>query len=283
MLGLDETPHFVPGPLLASGSTAEVHLAMYGTTGQVYVLKKARPGFEACLEREANILKRLGAWERTGGIAHLVCILHNDGTLVLDYAEGPTLAEVVNSYCRPVPEAFALSIARQLLQTLAEIHSQGITHGDIKPDNIVVSNGQPTLLDFGAARFIGEEEEESTEKGEKLCGCPLFLPPETLYGDANPSTPAGDIWACGIVLCFLLAGKAPCSVTEVLEGAYKGHRSIRHLLGFLSSTSRSTRRLIRAMLNPNPTYRPSAKALLKYSALHSKIENRGAPLEVQQR
>jgi serine/threonine protein kinase len=73
--------------------------------------------------------------------------------IVLEYVDGPPLDEVVEE--EPLDPASTAMLATSLLSALTAVHRRNIAHIDIKPENVVVRDGRPVLLDFGSARVIG--------------------------------------------------------------------------------------------------------------------------------
>ena len=89
----------------------------------------------------------------------------------------------------------------QALQALAYLHRRGILHHDLKPENMLVSDGQVRLLDFGLSITLDQP------RGDDISGTLLYLPPEVL--DGAPFTAAGDLYAIGVIAYQLLAGRHP--------------------------------------------------------------------------
>lgn len=106
---------------------------------------------------------------------------------------------------RLLPEPVVARIGARIAAGLAHAHDAGVIHRDIKPSNIIVD--LPTLgvkiTDFGVARAV---DAERTRTGV-VVGSPVYLAPEQLGGAAP--TPAGDLYALGITLFQLLAGRLP--------------------------------------------------------------------------
>lgn len=106
---------------------------------------------------------------------------------------------------RLLPEPVVARIGARIATGLAHAHEAGVIHRDIKPSNVIVD--LPTLsvkiTDFGVARAV---DAERTRTGV-VVGSPVYLAPEQLAGAAP--TPAGDLYALGVTLFQLLAGRLP--------------------------------------------------------------------------
>ncbi len=115
--------------------------------------------------------------------------------LILEYVDGFSLAEILRSM---ILELDAIAELRaQIELALRELHNQGLVHGDLSPQNIMVdTTGSIRILDFGLANCLKSE----------LRVTPRFASPERLRGDL--ATPADDLYALGRILELLL-GEAP--------------------------------------------------------------------------
>src|SRR5262249_43169969 len=105
--------------------------------------------------------------------------------------------------------------AARLVVTLARAvdhaHQRGILHRDLKPSNVLLTkDGVPKISDFGLAKLLGEEAEaiETTQVGTVI-GTPTYMAPEQAIGAIGETGPATDIYALGMSLYELLAGRRP--------------------------------------------------------------------------
>ena len=123
--------------------------------------------------------------------------------LVQELVEGPTLRELLRQQGPPGPDA-AVRIVRDLADAVSAVHAEGILHRDLKPDNVVMRDGRPVLLDFGVARDL---DAETLTKTGLLIGTPAYMAPEQAAGERVG--PGADVYALGGLLYELLVGAPP--------------------------------------------------------------------------
>jgi CHASE2 domain-containing sensor protein len=99
-----------------------------------------------------------------------------------------------------LPVADCLRLGLALTEALDFLHGQGLTHRDIKPQNVIFVNGQPKLADMGLISEIRPPDQERT-----LVGTPGYMPPPP----ERPGTAQADIYALGMMLYVLSTGSAP--------------------------------------------------------------------------
>ncbi|HEU4800038.1 MAG TPA: serine/threonine-protein kinase [Gemmatimonadales bacterium] len=132
----------------------------------------------------------------------------NDGVLyyVMPFVEGESLTQRLARE-GPLPVGDALRIARQVSDALAHAHKRGIIHRDIKPGNIMLSEGHALVADFGIARALRSGATAITTAGLAI-GTPHYMSPEQATGSREVDERT-DVYAVGAVLYEMLTGGPP--------------------------------------------------------------------------
>ena len=164
--------------------------------GKERFLKEART--MAKFSKDEGIVKALDFFE-----------INNTAYIVMEYLEGITLKQYLRENKRIAPEDL-IELLVPLIESLDEIHSQGMIHRDISPDNIMVlPDGRIKLMDFGAAR-------DYTEFGEKSLSIvlkPGYAPPEQ-YQTHGIQGPWTDIYALCATMYKCITGENPPDAIE---------------------------------------------------------------------
>jgi eukaryotic-like serine/threonine-protein kinase len=134
--------------------------------------------------------------------------------IIQEYLRGGTLEERLRPG-RPLAADEAATISRDVALGLAHAHSRGIVHRDLKPANVLFdAEGRAKIADFGIAHLPGAPT--LTEAGT-LLGTAAYLSPEQAAG--KPATVASDVYAFGVILYRMLAGRVPFEAESALEVA----------------------------------------------------------------
>lgn len=126
--------------------------------------------------------------------------------LVMEFLDGETLAQVLNKR-KPLPESEAASYASRICDALDYLHTNGISHRDLKPQNIMVCrDGSIRLFDFGIARV--EKARRLTFVGlSPTMGTPDYMSPEQVKGKRGDHR--SDIYSLGAMLYEMATGSTP--------------------------------------------------------------------------
>jgi serine/threonine protein kinase len=135
--------------------------------------------------------------------------------MVMPYYEGPTLQHVLNNLPQPLTEAELRGWLAPLLDALGVMHAAQCYHRDIAPDNILLTETGPLLLDFGAARRVVGDMTQALTVVLK----PGYAPIEQ-YGDAPTMVqgPWTDLYALACVVYRAVSGRTPKPSVERLMG-----------------------------------------------------------------
>jgi serine/threonine-protein kinase len=166
-------------------------------------------------EREAQTLARVS----DPGIVQIFDVGQAGECLyyVAELVDGESLADRLRR--GPLPPAEAADVAEQLCRALARAHARQVVHRDVKPANILLGrDGRVKVGDFGVARLA---EGTSQPGGTTAIGTPRYMSPEQARGERT--TPASDVYAVGVVLYEMLAGRPPFPGDSAVEVA------VRHL------------------------------------------------------
>ncbi len=192
--------------------------------------------------------------------------------LVMDYLEGPTLADFVEFH-RKLSPAVAVDIVMELAGALEAIHAEGIVHRDLTPSNVIIErrSRRPILCDFGIARDLGL----STQTGSGA-GTLAYMAPEQLRGRATPQT---DVFALGVLLHELLAGSVPWGAARTAVIAYRIQRlDRRRLARQLAALPEPFRPSLLKMLAREPRDRFASMSALRRALQEIRPPRRGRTL-----
>lgn len=250
---------------IATGSTATIFEVLEGACGRHVALKVLSPHLAlvpraaARFKAEAAFAERL---EHPGIVPIYGCGKARGHYYYAMRLETGETAERLVDESAHADENFFYRVARQfaaVAQALAALHQAGIVHRDVKPENLLMGrDGDLILADFGSALDCNEP---SSELASNLWGTVRYMAPEQFGRDADPYSPATDIYALGITLYEVTTGMSPFPRGDEEDIA-------RWKLTRLPPAPRlSNNRLplgldsiIRQAIDPNPTLRYAAMA-----------------------
>ena len=138
---------------------------------------------------------------------------NNTVYIVQEYLEGQTLKEYLKSRGGKIPSDELIPAMKPIITALSEVHAQGLIHRDISPDNIMLlKDGNMKVLDFGAARSFGEDN----EKSKSVLLKPGYAPEEQ-YRTRGNQGPWSDVYALCATIYKCITGVTPIESMERLR------------------------------------------------------------------
>ncbi len=209
--------------LLGKGGMSEVYRAKHKMLDKLVAIKFLASqlcvleSFAARFAQEARIASRL-SHPNIASVNDFGFTVEGNGYLVMEYIEGPTIAEALVKAGR-LDESAYLKIFRQLADALFYSHSKGIIHRDIKPANVILTtngegNGEVKLVDFGLAKLMTENSPSLTLNGQIL-GSPIYMSPEQCQG--HEVDQRSDIYSLGCLMYETISGYPPFRGKNPLE------------------------------------------------------------------
>ncbi|MEK6323140.1 MAG: protein kinase [Acidobacteriota bacterium] len=203
---------------LGAGGMGEVYLAEDTKLDRKVAIKFLPPESTADEQAKKRLVREAKAAAKLDhpNICSVYEIGEADGRsfIVMQYVEGETLASRIHH--KPLELRESLDIVVQVADALAEGHSRGIIHRDIKPQNIMITaRGQVKVLDFGLAKILREREVLESESATQsllsepgmIMGTVPYMSPEQVRGETLDAR--SDIFSFGAVVYEVVAGRQP--------------------------------------------------------------------------
>ena len=181
--------------------------------------------------------------------------------LVMEFVDGRNLEEILDTQERIRPDV-ALKITKQVAKALAHAHQHGITHRDMKPNNIMITkDGKAKLADLGLAKRLDGKGGHITQTGV-IVGTPAFMAPEQITNPRGVDLRT-DIYGLGVTLYCMLTGKTPFETRTTMEVVHDLVTGVPAIPTEVQGQNPSVVSLIRRMTAAKPDERfQSAEAVL---------------------
>ncbi|KAL6656014.1 hypothetical protein ACP70R_006840 [Stipagrostis hirtigluma subsp. patula] len=247
------------GRVLGHGNFGRVHAARDLRTGRGVAVKVVakdkveRAGMAEQMKREIAVMKMVSHPNIVA--LHEVMATRSKIYLALELVRGGELFSRIARAGR-VREEVARRYFRQLVSAVDFCHGRGVYHRDLKPENLLLDEaGDLKVADFGLSALAGHARPDGLL--HTACGTPAYVAPEVLAGKGYDGAKA-DLWSCGVILYVLLVGGLPFHDDNLMAMYRKMQRG-----EFLSPPwlSSDARKLIRQLLDPNPSTRITVAGL----------------------
>jgi len=241
--GIDEAIHIIPGNML--GNRYVVGKAIgFGGFGVTYIgwdsvlnnkvaIKEYLPSefstrvpgqmqitvfegekgeqFKSGLDKFVDEAKRLAKFNNTPGIVKVFDSFYENGTayIIMEYLEGETLSDILSRQ-KTFPYDTAIGMMMPIMESLKQVHKEGIIHRDIAPDNIMLTkNGEIKLIDFAAARYATTSHSRSLSVIVKQ-----GYSPEEQYRSRGDQGSHTDVYSVASTLYRMITGETPPDALE---------------------------------------------------------------------
>ena len=287
------------GAFIGGGANGNVYIGFNLDSGGIMAVKEIRvqdlsnsPALYKQIKDESDVMSMLS---HQNIVEYFGIEVHRDRVFIFqEYCEGGSLANQLE-HGRIEDEDVIVIYAIQMLHGLQYLHSKGIEHRDVKPENILLGTGSVLkFVDFGAAKVIAKGNRtlaktrvmktRNTADGpaaaNSLAGTPMYMAPEVIRSnDTKRNLGAADIWSMGCVLLEISTGRKPWSNLDN-EWAIMFHIGIATQAPPLPENGELSEigvDFIERCLTLDPSDRPSATELLQHPWIAPMLEQFVSP------
>lgn len=201
-----EIPGYSIDGVLGSGGMGTVYQGV-DAEGRDVAIKFLHPGLAGDHDVRARLRREVATLHRVKG-AQVAQVLDAEldapqAFIVTELIEGQDLAESVAEH-GPLDVGELASLAAGLAAALTSIHAVGVVHRDLKPGNVMLTDGGPVLIDFGISQILDDTRLTSTGL---IAGTPGYVDPVVLQGAAPDEL--GDWWGWAALLVHAATGRPP--------------------------------------------------------------------------
>lgn len=204
--------------LRGKGGMGSVYLGRHVHNGQPVAVKllelSASQRQRLRFQREGRTLARL---RHPGLVRVLGAGLSDSGLwLAMERLDGESLEERLRR-AGPLRPAEVRDLGLALTDALGAAHSEGVLHRDLKPDNVLMTERGPVVIDFGLAKDLEVKESIRLSQTGRLAGTPGYWAPEQARGEVRDAGPTTDVYGLGATLYAALSGGPPFQAPTLME------------------------------------------------------------------
>jgi len=252
---------------LGAGGMGEVFLGEHDKIGTKVAIKMLQPHISANTEHVQRFFNEAIAVSKiqhagTGKIFDVGFTEAGRAYLVMEFLDGETLATRIRRLGR-LPLAMVSDIGKQMTSVLEAVHRAGITHRDLKPDNVFIvadselaSGERVKILDFGIAKLSGNSGGMTATSAGSM-GTPAYMSPEQWKNSKNVDWRA-DAYSLGCLAFEMIAGRPPFLAESIGEACAKHLSEEAPHLRSIVPTPIALDTLIASLLAKDPDQRPKA-------------------------
>lgn len=254
------------GKLIGRGAYSEVfigHDKIRNELCAIKVLKRPDAEHAKLIDREVLVLHMLNH----PNIVQIYDIFDTSTKtyVVMEYLAGGELLDMITENDH-LPERSAKHVIREVLQSVHYLHRKGVVHRDVKPENILCVNRswplRVKLTDFGLSSVLQNNAPGNDRVMRSQCGTAYYLAPEIAH-NLEYGKPV-DLWACGVVLYVMLAGKFPFYGDTDEKFMRRLRAGVRFPEKEWSAVTKDAQALVRGLLDPCPASRLTAEQALQH-------------------
>lgn len=254
--------------VIGKGSYSRVLRVEHRITKQPYALKTIEaPGGREAFEAELSVLRRLNH----PNVIKLIEVFDSSDKvyMVMELATGGSLLDRLESKGN-LSEEDSREVMRMVLNGVKYLHTLGITHRDLKPDNLLYYHpGKDSKIMITDFSFASTRKPSGYSYMHTVCGTPQYVAPEIVA--RKPYTCAVDLWAVGVITYIVICGVFPFDAdqdSQIFKLILKG--KVHMLDSVWYDVSEEAKSFVRQLLQTDPDNRLSADQAMQHSWLTSR-------------